>query len=152
MRWPNAVNAAKARRRAHGTTCVAAYGEIDEPAGDGSRGTAGGAAGNASRRVNVNRCAIVSVFPGQAISQLVTVCLSHKIRSSAKQDLDGWRRPRCRAVRRQPVRAAKTGLVAGDVIDILDAENQVCQRAEPRAFQRDMSVPAEGPKTVSIKY
>ena len=32
MCWPNAVNAAKARRRAHGTTCIAAYGEIDEPA------------------------------------------------------------------------------------------------------------------------
>src|SRR5213594_2159496 len=152
MRWPNAVNATKARRRTHRTTGVAAQGEIDQPAGDGSRRTAGRAAGNASRRVNVDRCAIVSVFPGQAKSQLVAVCLPHKIRSSIKQDLHGWRHPRCRAVRGQPVRAAKTGLVADDVIDILDAENQVCQRADARAFRSDMSVSAEGSKIVVINY
>src|SRR5437867_808586 len=51
-----------------------------------------------------------------------------------------------------PVLTAKTGLVAGDVIDILDAESQVCQRADAPAFRRNMSVAAEGSKIVLIKY
>jgi len=42
--------------------------------------------------------------------------------------------------------------MAGDVIDILDAENEVCQRAGARAFHRDMSVAAEGSEIVLIKY
>ena len=46
----------------------------------------------------------------------------------------------------------KTGPAAGNVIYILDAENQVCQRTGARAFCRDMSVAAEGSKIVLIKY
>ena len=92
------------------------------------------------------------VFTLQAVSELVGLGLAERIRAGVQKPLHDGCGARCGLMRAQPVGTAESGLVPCDVVDILDAEGEACERPAPRAAHRGMRVAAEGVERIAFEY
>ena len=96
--------------------------------------------GNAARRVDVDRRAVVRVLARQAPRHFLGVGLADEVRAGVEQQLHRGRRARRRPVRAQPVGTAEAGPLAGDVVDVLHGEGEARERPARRALHFDVGV------------
>ena len=88
------------------------------------------------------------ILARQAPGQFVGVGLADEIRARVEQPLNDRRRLRRGTVGAQPVGTAETGLVARDVVDVLDRERESQERPVRRALHLDVGMAAKGSKPV----
>ena len=88
VRGSDAVDAAIACRQPHRTAAIGAERKVDEAARDRGRRSARRAAGNPSRRVRIDRRAVMRVFAVEAVSQFVGLGFADHSRAGGKEALD----------------------------------------------------------------
>ena len=126
-------DAAVAGGDAHRAAAVGADREVDELARHRRGRSVRRAAGDAARRVDVDRRAVVHVLAGQAVAELVAVRAPDHVGPGGQQALHRLRRARRRRVGGEPVRVAEAGAVALDVEQVLDREGEARERPLARA-------------------
>src|SRR5689334_19642336 len=88
----------------------------------------------------------------KAERELVGVRFAEHVRTGVEKllhDRCGFHR---RVVRVQPRRAAESGLVPGNVVDVLHAEGQARKRPLARSFARYVGVPRESAELIALEY
>ncbi len=88
----------------------------------------------------------------ETVCELVSVRLADNMRTGVEETLHRRSRYCSSVMRRKPIRIAETGLVAGDIVKILDAAAQASERAISTRRNLDMRVTAESADCVACKY
>jgi len=83
------------------------------------------------------------VFAVQAVGQFIGLGFSEHVGTDSEQRHHNGRGACRRRMGGQPVGAAESGFMSGDVVDVLDAKGQAGERPRAGAGHGNMGVPAE---------
>jgi hypothetical protein len=119
---------AEARRCANRATRVGTERDVGQPARHGRGRAGGGAAGHPARRGRVDRFGKMGVLAHQREGQFVGLRAPHESGAGIEELLQGRRGAFCYRRFGELVRIAAAGLLARNVVDVLDGQRQARER------------------------
>jgi hypothetical protein len=145
-----AENSTIACRQPHRTAAIGSYRKIRETAGDSNRRSAGGTTGDAVRGARIDRGAIMTVLPVEAIGELIGLRFPDQACPGIHKTINHAGRYSGRRMGPQPIGAARAGGVTGDVENILGGEGQSSQSPLIGAVERHRRMRAECAEAVDV--
>ncbi len=143
MARPQAVDAAKRRRYPDRAAGIGAQREVHVTRRHHRGRARRRAAGNAARRVGVDRRAVVKILADHAVGEFLGDGLARHGRAGVEQHLHHRRVVSGRLVGFEPFGVAAAGDAASDVDDVLHRKGQTRQRAVCRALDAQIGVAAK---------